>query len=122
MRAHIAELSRIAGTLVCAYPNAGLPNEFGLYDESPEFMAGLLAEFASGRPGQYRRRLLRHHAGAYRAIADAVKGQAAAQDSRGRALCCACPASSRSRSRPKSRSSMWRAHQCHRARPSSASW
>src|SRR5688572_21506090 len=47
MRAHIAELSRIAGTLVCAYPNAGLPNEFGLYDESPEFMAELLAEFAS---------------------------------------------------------------------------
>jgi len=47
MRAHIDELSRIAGTLVCAYPNAGLPNEFGLYDESPEFMAGLLAEFAS---------------------------------------------------------------------------
>src|SRR5499426_2145408 len=46
MRAHIAELSRIAGTLVCAYPNAGLPNEFGLYDESPEFMAGLLEEFA----------------------------------------------------------------------------
>jgi 5-methyltetrahydrofolate--homocysteine methyltransferase len=47
MRAHIAELSRIAGTLVCAYPNAGLPNEFGLYDESPEYMAELLAEFAS---------------------------------------------------------------------------
>src|SRR3954469_13268242 len=47
MRAHIAELSRIADTLVCAYPNAGLPNEFGLYDESPEFMAGLLGEFAS---------------------------------------------------------------------------
>ncbi|NVO12543.1 MAG: methionine synthase [Rhodoplanes sp.] len=47
MRAHIAELSRVADTLVCAYPNAGLPNEFGLYDESPEFMAGLLAEFAS---------------------------------------------------------------------------
>jgi 5-methyltetrahydrofolate--homocysteine methyltransferase len=47
MRAHIDELSRIAGTLVCAYPNAGLPNEFGLYDESPEFMAGLLEEFAS---------------------------------------------------------------------------
>ncbi|MEA2927907.1 MAG: 5-methyltetrahydrofolate--homocysteine methyltransferase, partial [Hyphomicrobiales bacterium] len=35
------------GTLVCAYPNAGLPNEFGLYDESPEFMASLLEEFAS---------------------------------------------------------------------------
>src|SRR5262249_35571577 len=46
MRAHIAELARIADTLVCAYPNAGLPNEFGLYDESPEYMAGLLGEFA----------------------------------------------------------------------------
>jgi 5-methyltetrahydrofolate--homocysteine methyltransferase len=46
MRAHIAELSRIADTFVCAYPNAGLPNEFGYYDESPEFMAELLGEFA----------------------------------------------------------------------------
>ncbi len=46
MRAHIAELSRIADTLVCAYPNAGLPNEFGLYDESPDYMAALLGEFA----------------------------------------------------------------------------
>ncbi|MGA8991572.1 MAG: methionine synthase [Rhodoplanes sp.] len=46
MRAHIAELSRIADTLVCAYPNAGLPNEFGRYDESPDYMAGLLGEFA----------------------------------------------------------------------------
>jgi 5-methyltetrahydrofolate--homocysteine methyltransferase len=46
MRAHIAELARVADTLVCAYPNAGLPNEFGLYDESPDYMAGLLGEFA----------------------------------------------------------------------------
>ena len=46
MRAHLAELSRIADTLVCAYPNAGLPNEFGLYDESPEYMASLIGEFA----------------------------------------------------------------------------
>ncbi len=46
MRAHIAEIARIADTFVCAYPNAGLPNEFGRYDESPEFMASLLAEFA----------------------------------------------------------------------------
>jgi 5-methyltetrahydrofolate--homocysteine methyltransferase len=46
MRAHIAELARIADTFVCAYPNAGLPNEFGRYDESPTFMAGLLGEFA----------------------------------------------------------------------------
>ncbi|MGE0563580.1 MAG: methionine synthase, partial [Pseudolabrys sp.] len=47
MREHVAELGRVADTLVCAYPNAGLPNEFGYYDESPEFMAGLLEEFAS---------------------------------------------------------------------------
>jgi len=47
MRAHIAELGRLADTFVCAYPNAGLPNEFGYYDESPEYMAELLGEFAS---------------------------------------------------------------------------
>jgi 5-methyltetrahydrofolate--homocysteine methyltransferase len=46
MRAHIAEIARIADTLICAYPNAGLPNEFGRYDESPDYMAALLAEFA----------------------------------------------------------------------------
>ncbi|MCC2097313.1 MAG: methylenetetrahydrofolate reductase [NAD(P)H], partial [Hyphomicrobiales bacterium] len=46
LRGHVAELSRLADTLVCAYPNAGLPNEFGLYDESPEYMSDLLAEFA----------------------------------------------------------------------------
>ena len=47
MRAHIAEIGRVADTLICAYPNAGLPNEFGLYDESPEYMAELLGEFAA---------------------------------------------------------------------------
>ena len=46
MRAHIAELSKVADTLICAYPNAGLPNEFGLYDESPEAMAAQVADFA----------------------------------------------------------------------------
>jgi 5-methyltetrahydrofolate--homocysteine methyltransferase len=46
LRAHVADIGRVADTLVCAYPNAGLPNEFGAYDESPEFMAGLIGEFA----------------------------------------------------------------------------
>lgn len=32
--------------LICAYPNAGLPNEMGQYDESPEDMAAQVAEFA----------------------------------------------------------------------------
>ena len=36
MRPHIAELSRIADTLVSAYPNAGLPNAMGEYDETPD--------------------------------------------------------------------------------------
>ncbi|CAM5443766.1 5-methyltetrahydrofolate--homocysteine methyltransferase [Aquamicrobium terrae] len=46
MRPHLAELSGVAGTFTCAYPNAGLPNAFGRYDESPEFMAGQVEEFA----------------------------------------------------------------------------
>jgi 5-methyltetrahydrofolate--homocysteine methyltransferase len=46
MRAHVDEIGRVADTFVCAYPNAGLPNEFGEYDESPEHMAGLIEEFA----------------------------------------------------------------------------
>ena len=46
MRAHLAEISGVADTFVCAYPNAGLPNEFGRYDESPEFMAAQIEEFA----------------------------------------------------------------------------
>ncbi len=57
----------VADTFVCAYPNAGLPNEFGQYDESPEFMAAQIEDFAQRGPGQYRRRLLRLDAGAYHA-------------------------------------------------------
>ncbi len=46
MRPHLAEISRVADTLVCAYPNAGLPNHFGGYDEGPCETAHLLEEFA----------------------------------------------------------------------------
>src|SRR6201986_4903282 len=46
LRAHIADIGRVADVLVCAYPNAGLPNEFGQYDESPEYRARLIGEFA----------------------------------------------------------------------------
>ena len=46
MRPYLAEMSRIADTFVSAYPNAGLPNAFGEYDETPERQAGYLAEFA----------------------------------------------------------------------------
>ncbi len=47
LRAYVAELSRIADTRVSAHPNAGLPNEFGEYDETPEDMADVIGEFAS---------------------------------------------------------------------------
>jgi 5-methyltetrahydrofolate--homocysteine methyltransferase len=46
MRPYIAEVARIADTFVSCYPNAGLPNAFGEYDESPERQAGYIAEFA----------------------------------------------------------------------------
>ncbi|MDN5865695.1 MAG: methionine synthase, partial [Gammaproteobacteria bacterium] len=46
LRAHVEELSRVAEVFVSAHPNAGLPNELGGYDETPEFMAGHLAEWA----------------------------------------------------------------------------
>ena len=47
MRQYLAELGRVADTFVSAYPNAGLPNAFGEYDQDPAHMAGLVAEFAS---------------------------------------------------------------------------
>ncbi len=46
LRQYIAELSAISETHVSAHPNAGLPNEFGEYDESPEAMAEELADWA----------------------------------------------------------------------------
>ena len=46
MRPHLAELSAVSDTLICAYPNAGLPNEMGEYDESPAAMAAQIAGFA----------------------------------------------------------------------------
>ena len=47
MRAHLAELSDVADTFICAYPNAGLPNAFGQYDETPEYMAEQIEDFAA---------------------------------------------------------------------------
>ena len=47
LRPYVEEMARIADTYVCAYPNAGLPNAFGEYDETPEQTAAILAEFAA---------------------------------------------------------------------------
>jgi 5-methyltetrahydrofolate--homocysteine methyltransferase len=46
MRPFLADLARAATTRISCYPNAGLPNAFGAYDEQPETTGGLLREFA----------------------------------------------------------------------------
>ncbi|MBS1669389.1 MAG: homocysteine S-methyltransferase family protein [Bacteroidetes bacterium] len=47
MRPHIEELSQIAGCFTSAYPNAGLPNAFGEYDEQPHETAHIIEEWAA---------------------------------------------------------------------------
>jgi len=47
LRQYVDELSLCADTLVSAHPNAGLPNEFGGYDDGPESMAATMKEFAT---------------------------------------------------------------------------
>ncbi len=47
LRPYVAELSRLADCFVSAYPNAGLPNAFGEYDETPDQMASVVEEFAT---------------------------------------------------------------------------
>ena len=46
LRPYVEELSRVAPVYVSTHPNAGLPNEFGGYDETPETMSAVLREFA----------------------------------------------------------------------------
>ena len=46
LRPHVKTLSEVADTLIMIYPNAGLPNELGAYDEQPEQTAGFVGEWA----------------------------------------------------------------------------
>ena len=46
LRPAVADMAGVADTLISVYPNAGLPNEMGGYDQSAEFMAGLLQDWA----------------------------------------------------------------------------
>lgn len=46
MRPYVAEIARIADCAVSTYPNAGLPNAFGEYDETPDSMAGHIGEWS----------------------------------------------------------------------------
>ncbi len=74
LRPHVKVLSAIADTLIMVYPNAGLPNELGAYDEMPETTAALVREWADA--GQVN--ILGGCCGStpahIRAIADTVRG------------------------------------------------
>ena len=66
LRPHLVALNGLADTLIMAYPNAGLPNDLGEYDEAAAETAAQVERMVRRRPRQHRRRLLRDDAGAYR--------------------------------------------------------
>lgn len=76
MRPHLQELSGVADTFISAYPNAGLPNEFGRYDQSPGEMADLVAGFAEEGIVNVVGGCCGSTPAHIAAIADAVKGRA----------------------------------------------
>ena len=65
LRQYVQDLSRVAPVYVSAYPNAGLPNEFGEYDESAGADVRRAPRIRGAGPGQSGRRLLRDHARAH---------------------------------------------------------
>jgi len=74
MRPYVAELARLATCHVSSYPNAGLPNAFGDYDEEPLTTAGLLREFAESGLVSLLGGCCGTGAAHIRAIAEAVEG------------------------------------------------
>jgi 5-methyltetrahydrofolate--homocysteine methyltransferase len=76
LRQYVQELSRVAPVFVSAHPNAGLPNEFGGYDETPDYMAGVLGEFARSGLVNFVGGCCGTTPAHIRAIAEAVRGVA----------------------------------------------
>ncbi|MEO6056242.1 MAG: methionine synthase [Gemmatimonadales bacterium] len=74
LRQYVQELSRVAPVFVSAHPNAGLPNEFGGYDETPEYMAHVLGEFADSGLVNFVGGCCGTTPAHIRAIAEAVRG------------------------------------------------
>jgi 5-methyltetrahydrofolate--homocysteine methyltransferase len=74
LRQYVQELSRVAPVWVSAHPNAGLPNEFGQYDESPEHMAEVLRGFAADGLVNFVGGCCGTTPAHIRAIAEAVRG------------------------------------------------
>jgi len=81
MRSYVAELSRVASVPICVYPNAGLPNAFGEYDEKPEHTGELLGEFADAGFVNILGGCCGTTPDHIRAIADKVRGKAPRQHS-----------------------------------------
>ena len=79
LRPHIKVLSQIADTLLMAYPNAGLPNELGEYDEMPETTAALVRQWAENGQANILGGCCGSSPAHIRAIAEAVRGLAPRQ-------------------------------------------
>ena len=97
MRPYIAEMARVADTFVSCYPNAGLPNAFGEYDEAPDETAAILREFAESGFVNLVGGCCGTTPAHIAAIAGAVAARSAVPPARSRPRC-GSPASSRSRS------------------------
>ncbi|MFW2852033.1 homocysteine S-methyltransferase family protein [Sphingomonas sp. TX0543] len=74
LRPHVKSLSEIADTLIMVYPNAGLPNELGAYDEAPMTTAGLVGEWANAGQVNVLGGCCGSTPAHIKAIADAVHG------------------------------------------------
>jgi 5-methyltetrahydrofolate--homocysteine methyltransferase len=74
MRPYLERLAALAPVWISCYPNAGLPNEFGGFDETPEITAGLLREFALNRWVNFVGGCCGTTPAHIRAIAEAVRG------------------------------------------------
>ncbi|KWV91911.1 homocysteine S-methyltransferase family protein [Erythrobacter sp. YT30] len=74
LRPHVQALSAIADTLIMAYPNAGLPNELGEYDEMPDTTAGLVKQWADKAQVNILGGCCGSSPAHIKAIADAVEG------------------------------------------------
>lgn len=75
MRDYVAMLSRVADVPIIAYPNAGLPNEFGEYDQPPEETGALLGDFAQSGFANILGGCCGTTPEHIRAIADSVRGK-----------------------------------------------
>jgi 5-methyltetrahydrofolate--homocysteine methyltransferase len=74
LRAYVQELARIADCYVTVHPNAGLPNEMGGYDETPDYTSSILREFAESGLVNFVGGCCGTTPAHIKAIADAVRG------------------------------------------------